>query len=561
MSSESDKYMVEMATMPQDNEALFKSKRWVYAVDSNSSGGNFGTELQFDLGVIGSQSDWTHLVESQVQVPVFTTLASNDASFSTSAGATFNKDLTILKNGSHHFVNSVILNINGKMISDGQNYQNVSTHADMVTTFSQEELNKFSSTLHMSKSMEDYPDFENATVANIVNANGFTINDTTSANNKNPSAIERKYTQCNSSTGIASVIGNQTNTGHSVVQTHTSAGAITAGTIIAGQYVYVKYDTITIRLKDICPAVKNIPPLKNIRGYLYIKINAIEAKLTSANSGTGALSLTSIISTAGSSCPVQMLTTSTGALPNVLSAGTATATGSWTLRCGPLGANPSSSLTTPQACHVNARLITAKYEANPAVDSALSMKKTFTVLERKSVRAQLAPQQGNTFNINAGVPNPRFVRVYPFFSGIGNASGLTGLPASYDPFMSITSSEGATTSPLAQLTNFNVYVGNKAVFQDPQNYDYENFTYEVSKLGINGGSDSQVSSGLINSYLWEKWYRYYCANVAYRMPSEDGNLKSIQVQATNGTKCNMNMIVDVFCERQYTIDTALCQFV
>lgn len=555
MSSESDHYMVESATTPQDNEALFKSKRHVYSVDSNSSGGQFGQEIQFDLGNLGSQGDWTLLSEAQVQIPVFTTIASNDAIFATSGAATFNPDLTILKNGSHHFVHQASLNINGRTIQDFQNFQNISTHADMMTTWSQEELNKYSSTLHMSKSLEDYSNFENTTTANILNANGVNLSDTS----KNPSALERKLTQCNVSTGIASVIGQSSGAGKSLVQTTTAAGAITAGTIAAGAYVYVKYDTITVRLKDIVPAVKSLPPLRNIRGYLYIKVNAIEAKFVTAASASGLISALTVTSTAGSSTPVQILQTG-GTLPSILSSGTASAAGSWSLRCGPLGSNPSSTLTSPQAAHVNARLVCSKYEANPAVDAALSMKKQFTVWERRTNRVTLTPQTGNTFNINAGVPNPRFVRVYPFFAGEGT-TGISAFPDSYNPFMSLVSSEGAMTSPLAQLTNFNVYVGNKAVFQDPQNFDYENFMYEVSKLGMQGGMDSQLGSGLLNSYLWEHFYRYYCADVSRRLDSEDGNLKSIQVQATNATKMIMDLLVDTFSERVYTIDTALCQFI
>lgn len=556
MSSEADQYMAVAATSAQNNEALFKSKKWVYSVDSNSNGGNFGQEIQFDLGILGSQADYTLLSEAQIDLTVFTTVSSDNALFSTTvAAATFNKDLTIIKNGSHHFVHAAALNIDGRSIQDFQNYQNISTHADMMTSFSQEELNKYSSTLHMSKIPEDYSDFENTASATVLTASGFNICDTT----KNPSALERKNTQCNGSTGLASTIGNSTTAGHTMVQTATvGASGFTAGSIVAGQYVYVKADTITIRLKDIVPAVKNLPPIKNLKGILYIKVNAIEAKLTSAGSTSGLLSITSVTSTAGSSCPVQMLCSS-GALPNLLSTGVATAAGAWTLRCGPLGVNPSSTLQSPKAAHVNARLICPKYEANPAVDAALSMKKTFTVIERRSTRVSLAAQQGNTFNINSGVANPRFVRVYPFFSGVGESG--SAIPASYNPLMSLVSSEGATTSPLAQLTNFNVYVGNKSIFQDSQNFDYENFMYEISKLGANGGMDSTMNSGLINSYLWEHFYRYYCADVSRRLSSEDGNMKSIQVQATNGTKLGLDLFVDTFSERQHTIDTSLCKFV
>ena len=555
MSSESDQYMAVAATSAQNNEALFKSKKWVYSVDSNSNGGQFGQEIQFDLGILGSQADYTLLSEAQIAFTAFTTISSDNALFATTAAAaTVNKDLTILKNGSHHFVHAAALNLDGKSLQDFQNYQNISTHADMVTTFSQEEMNKYSSTLHMSKSLEDYTDFENTASATILTASGVNICDTA----KNASALERKLVQCNGSSGLAATLGNSTTAGHSMVQTATvGASGFTAGSIVAGQYVYVKADTITIRLKDIVPAVKNLPPIKNLKGILYIKVNAIEAKLTSAGSGSGALSISTVGSTAGSSCPVQLLC-SGGTLPSILSTGVATAAGAWTLRCGPLGVNPSANLTLPTAAHVNARLICPKYEANPTVDAILSMKKTFTVIERRSTRVSLAALQGNTFNINSGVANPRFVRVYPFFTGVGSTG--SALPASYNPFMSLVSSAGATTSPLAQLTNFNVYVSNKSVFQDSQNFDYENFMYEVSKLGANGGMDSTMGSGLINSYLWEHFYRYYCADVSRRLSSEDGNMKSIQVQATNGTKCALDLLVDTYSERPFTVDTSLGKF-
>ncbi len=568
MSSESDHYVVESATTPQDNEALFKSKRMVYSVDSNSNGGFFGQEIQFDLGTLGSQGDWTYLAEAQIAIPVFTTISSDNSTFASSVTATFNKDLTVLKNGSHHLVHSTSLSINGRTIQDQQNFQNISTHADMMTTFSQEELNKNASTLHMSKMPEDFYGFDDTAETSIFTSAGAVTGDTL----RNPSTLDRKNAQCCGAAGLASVIGQSSGAGKSVVQVRGPA-TVTAGDITTGSYVYVKYDTITIRLKDIVPAVKSIPPLKNIKGYLYVKVNAIEAKLTTASASNGAVAAVGVVtvasvnSTAGSSCPVQIIQTSSTSsalqpaqLYTITNTTNTIAAGAWTLRCGPLGVNPSSTLTTPQAAHVNARLIAPKYEANPAVDAALSMKKQFTVWERRSSSAKLAPLQSNTFNINSGVPNPRFVRCYPYFEGKGTSS-ITNLPAGYNPFMSVVSSEIAGTSPLAQLTNFNVYVGNKAVFQDGQSFDYENFCYEVARLGMQGGLDSQLSSGLINSYLWERFYRYYCADVSRRLDSEDGNLKSIQVQATNSTKCAMNILVDIFSERVYTIDTALCQFI
>lgn len=550
MSSQADQYVVETALEAMNNEALMKAKRMVYAVDSNSTGGAFGQEIQFDLGTLGSQGDWTFLEEALVAIPVFTTIKSNFTQAFTSAATTFNKDLTVLKNGSHHFVSSAALSINGRMLQDHQNNLNISTHADIMTTWSQEEINKYSSTLSMAKQLDDYIDLENATETNVFTANGFS----NSSAVLNPSISERRNNQCNTSTGLGSVIGSAAAAGRSSVQAFTSAGT---ATVVSGSYYYVKHDTVIVRLKDICPCVKSLPPLKNIKGYLYIKLNAIECKFKVAADVGGTITINSVANTAGTSCPVQLTSMS------VLSTGTVTTAVSdngFTLTCGASGVNPSTVLTDPKPAHVNARLIAPKYEGNAATDAAFSMKKTFTVWERRNSRVQLAPQQGNTFNINSGIPNPRFVRVSPFFIGKGTSS-ITNLPATYNPYLSIVSTEGATTSPMAQLVSFNVYVGNKSCFQDSMMYDYENFLYETSKLGLNGGMDSMSGSGLINSILWERLYRHYCCDVSRRLPSEDGNLKSIQVQATNATKCSMDLNVDVFSERQYTVDTALCQFV
>lgn len=555
MSSESDQYVVEAATTAQNNEALMKSKKWVYSVDSNSSGGVFGQEIQFDLGALGSQGDWTYLAESQLDVGIFTGIQSTNATFTTSDTTwSVDKDLTVLKNGSHHFVSQAALSINGKMLQDFQSNLNIATHADIMTTYSQEEMNKWAHTLHMSKRPEDYDDIENTGDDVILTSGGVNILDTT----KNESLKERMYAQNNKIGAFATTIGISTGAGHSVVQVKNSTTA--TASVAAGEYVYTKFDTITIRLKDICPCVKNLPPIKNIRGYLYLKMNAITCDFTTAAATKAAITLSSPRSLAGSFCPVQLVKS------DLLSSGTANAAGSFTLTCEPRGVNPSTTLSIPKPAHVNARLITPKYEANPAVDAALSMKKTFTVLERRTNTVSLAQGQGNTFNINAGIPNPRFVRVYPFFTGSGDAKKADGttaisLPSSYNPFMNLKDSAGSITSPMAQLTNFNIYVGNKAVFQDPQNFDYEQFTQEVVKCGLNGGMDSQVSSGLIDATKWARFYRYYMADISRRLSSESGNLKSIQVQAFNNTKLPLQLIVDTYSEREHTIDTALCEFV
>lgn len=538
--SQSDQYVLEMSTGDSAQQALFKQKRIVYAVDSNSSGGAFGQEIQFDLSSIGSQSDWVNLAEAQIVIPVMTTVTT-DAVVAATSSCTFDPKFSVLKNGSHHFVHSAALNINGRQIQDFQSFQNVSTHADIVTQWSQEELSKWSSTLHMSKSLEDFPSIETATVSNVMTANGFAMNNVS----VNPSFLERTNVQCSQNAQVLSTIGYNQGSGKSIVQV--KSGILTAG---AGQYLYAKADTIVIRLKDIVPAVESMPMVRNLRGTLYLKVNSISASLTVGTGANGLITAISVSSLGGSSSPVSIQSNL-----QTLNAGVFSTGGTLTLRCGPSG-QAISSMPDAAPAHVNARLVVAKYEATPEIDAMLTQKKTFTVLERRNNQVSLAPGQGNTFNISAGIANPRIVRCYPFYTGQGTSG--SSIPATYNPWLSLISSEGATTSPLAQLTNFNVYVANRPTFQDNSTYDYENFTYEVTKQGFNGGQSSELTSGLLNSYAWERFYRHYVADVSRHVASEDGVMKSIQVQATNSTKMQMSILVDIFSEREYTIDTALC---
>lgn len=120
--SQSDQYVLEMSTGDSAQQALFKQKRIVYAVDSNSSGGAFGQEIQFDLSSIGSQSDWVNLAEAQIVIPVMTTVTT-DAVVAATSSCTFDPKFSVLKNGSHHFVHSAALNINGRQIQDFQSFQ------------------------------------------------------------------------------------------------------------------------------------------------------------------------------------------------------------------------------------------------------------------------------------------------------------------------------------------------------------------------------------------------------------------------------------------------------
>jgi len=536
-----DHTVLQESLESQDNSVPFESKKWTYITDSSSSAGVFSGQIQFDLNTLSSQNQWTDLSEAYVQFPV----KLNIKSTGTAAALGTNFSGTI-KNGFHQFIDSCQISLGGTTIQSSQIFENINAQFKILTSWSTDELNKYGSTLGLA--LDDYVEAVGTTAASLDSVAIATTMPTFAGTSlpvaNNPGYLERSRnnTSIDTANTAAALLGatNISFTGKRPVQ-------ITTGTVTAGFDVFTAFYLATVRLKDISDVCSKLPLIKGMKGFIYLNYNAAQsvAIYSDATTVSAAPTNTSIF---GRIMP--------GLFNRIGFA--ATAGDTYTLSADVSGVK-SANLTTATPTRTEARLYAPYFVASPAVDRALTMKKTIRYLERY-VRPMTVEASG-TLNqtLTPGITNPKMVILFPY--NYNTAAPLTTaglLTMQRNPLLSPFDTVPATTSPFASIQNLQITVGNVPMFQNPVNMNFEMFMNEVAQLGQDGGLDSETTlSGLLNERKWNQLYRFYACNVGRRMGSDDGASKSVQVSLQNSTGQAMSIIAIVLYERELTVDTAL----
>jgi len=534
MSSQSDRVAFDNSVQPYDETILFKQKNWTYITDSSSSGGVFNNQLQFDLNTLSSQSQWVDLSEAYVQFPVRVKIKNTG---STSGSLTQSINATVLKNGFHHFVDSVQVVLDGSTVQASQIYENISTTFKMMSEWSQDELRKYGPSLGIA--LDDYTNssgvgIDNIPIATLVKST--TGIDMSVAANSGIAARQSQQNIGVASGAVSSILSTQAkNVGKPQV-------AVVAGaTVAAGSHSYTQFVLATIRLKDISPVLAAMPMSRNLKGFLYINYNSSTTTFSTAVT-TGLPSAVSTAATAGRCCPMMVRS------DLIAAAQYGDVATTWEVACELSGV--ATELTTAIAPITYGRLVAPYFVANPQVDAALSMKKTFRYLERNVSTFDITAGASTTITLSPGIANPKRVLLYPYFTG-----GITNLLS--NPLLSPFDSSPATTSPFAALKDLQILVANQPMFQNPVSMDWDQFSQEVAQQGLDGGLDSQSASGLLSQQMWDRLYRFYTCDVGRRLESEDGSSKSVIVQCTNATLANMRVIAMIYHEKEITVDTSM----
>ncbi len=538
MSSESDKVVFDAAVDRGDNVNLFQNKKWTYITDSSSANGQFNGQLQWDLNTLSSQNQWTDLSQAVITFPVKLSIA-NVNNLTPTVGI----NAATIKNGFHQFVDSVQVVLGGSTVQSSQIFTNIDVNYKILTEWSRDTLEKYGSTLGLGLD-ELEVSFDTNTgisesidniVANDIAPAGRGI-DLWTPRNSGIKARLRSLNNTNdvSALGKAILGSNQSLLGKSNCQ----AGA--NSTVDADQFVL--YALGTVRLKDLSPAIAALPLMKSLKGYVYLNYNASVHTITGSNTTTSAVSSQSLY---GRCAP---------AMFNVGLDGIAFNATSSALRLrSEISAVASTSLTTAQPIQTNAMLYAPYYVATPDVDRSLTMKKTIRYTERFVSQFNVAANGSFTGTLTPGISNPKRLILYPYLTGAGT-SGFSTFQT--NPLLSPFDACPSTTSPFAAIKDWQVYVGNSPVFQQPQTQDWMAFCNEVAQQGEQGGLVDTTSSGLLSQELWNTLYRYYTCDIGRRMNSEDGASKSVQVSLTNATNCPMTIVAIIHYEREITVDTA-----
>ena len=543
MASESDQYVYMTSVEPQDNVNLFEEKKYTYVTDSNSNGGVFTSQMQFDLQNLSS-NNWVDLKEAYIQFPVKLTIK-NDNAFAP-AQCTINS--ATIKAGFHQFVDSVQIVLNGVTCNSSQIYQNIDTTYKILSEWSQSELEKYGPTLGIA--LDNYL-VERDTNAGITSSldnialqtdvGGF---DMTYQRNE---GFKRRLEWFNNgvlSTNFGKSIlgGNQSLAGKGNVQVGTSA--------TANDNVFTAFLLGCVRLKDISSFVQHAPLCKNVKGFVYVNFNASKHVLTANASGA----ITSIVNSSiyGRSAPGMINTGVDGFKHNASNASSVT----FTAEISGDNTGTGSVLTDVAPIYKNARLTVPYYTGSPSVDRSLTMVKTVRYYERYVTQFSMDATGNFNGTLTPGVTNAKRLILFPIITDKGS-SGNTGFIS--NPILSALDSCPSTTSPYALIKDLQIIHGNKSCFNQPITADSDLFLQEISKQGEDGGQNSLAGSGVLTQEMYDSLYRYATIDLGRRDGAGDGCSKAVQISCTNGTNCPMTVIAIIWYEKEVKIDTASCR--
>ena len=564
MSSDSDLVFFHNSIdddLKASTDVKFNDKNYTFITDSTSNSGSFSSgQIQFDLATLNSQSQWINLNEAVIEFPVkISTSIITAGTGSETTKSIAQVSTAIIKNGWHQWIDSCQVIINGQNIQSAQPYENVAAQFRIISKWSQDELVKYgptcgfalddctangdttttiSSTIGMSNGAY-------ATIAAAVKGLDVINNQATLFNK----GITTRNSFTNNEIGLTTST-QATILGASAMKTAgrnnsacTAAGSNTATTVIQTAFYMA-----TCRLKDLCD-ISNFPMVKNLKGFVYLSFNSSTIQLT-GTAGSAVMSAVSITPNTGRTTPFLINNSATGIL-----LGNYATTAPVVAITGSVDATTTGAVGSSGPVLTNARLLVPYYLANPKTDSALTISnKFFTTLEKIVNPLTVPAGQSINYTISTGVPNAKRLVMLPMWQNLGGVTNLTNPEIS--PFDSVP----ATSGPFAVLSNLQVYLANKPMYQYPIQYDFEQWIEEQEQLGVGGSALEGQTSGLLSELLFNQNHRFYTVDISRRMESEDGSSKSVQVSFTNpSASFGLKVICIVFFEKKWIVNTGQCQ--
>lgn len=564
MSAEADSVVFENSVMDHSDPALFNERKINFITDSTSNGsGVFSSgQISFDLSTFSSQN-WQSLNEAYIEFPVkLTAKLTRVATGTGAAGSICGAFTTVLKNGFHQWINSSQLIVNGQTIQSQQPFENVAAQYRILSGWSQDTLQKWGKTCNV---VLDDCTADTQTTATSISAIGLnnapyatvaTSSRGFDAVNNQPVLANRglagRQQLLNADTAAATLANTILGSAGFINAGKSNVGRLTSINNVVNTDLYSQFIMATVRVKDLFD-INEFPLVKNMKGYMYLTFNSAQTTVT----GGADISLVASAPTTtltGLTCPYNVITSSaalpTGGLITGENGGAAGESPIITIT-GTVDGSSTGAIAGSGPILTNARLLMPYYNANPRTDSALSKVQRFRTLEKITNPFGIAANGTANYTLTVGVPNPRKLILLPLLSNLGGGSDFT------NPEMSCFDTTPATSSPFARISQLQITVANKPLFQYPLDYDSEVWFNEISQDGANGGKVDEMTSGLLTSALWEN-HRYYAIDLARRLESDDGMSRSVQVSCKNPSNFAMKVIAILFYEKHWEINTNTC---
>jgi hypothetical protein len=596
--SAADQTIYEISHETLGGNSPFISKKFCYIQDLNNGVYN-SNQFQLDSSSFSNSGALVDYGNAFLTIPlVLTWENSTNASGVAAFTGLVQPFLVGLKNGHFHIINSLTISYNNTTVANMQVNSDFYVNYQLMTTMSQDSLNKWGDIIGF------YPDnalshvYDPCTLASQY-GHGSINNNTSGSDYTTLLGVNNLWCQNTANT----TIGNQgfyrrqlttstLTTSPANVQTSYQLGAAAASSItvsqgvsngdngnpltysnnltqtgesyyyhVAGSNQYYWYVTAIVYLKHTHDFFRSLGLVKGAFIKIIANLNQSSQVIALTTAGGAVSDLSCTSSTCQGSASIVKINNT--ALANVRAAAitTGNATYSFNLRCA-VGKDVVTGQANPWSSSI--RLYANLYTLSPEKDNEYfsSMPTRMVVYDDiytyilNYTTANGVATMSNL--ITNGVTRPRYLILLPFIGQSSNyLSYATGAAANPTlPYQSPFASEPGTCSPYIFFSNMNIQVAGVNIYTSNAQYTFDNYTQEISELGLNGGISEIMSSGLVSYLQYKTNFGPFVVNISRRLNSEQDIPKSISI---NGNiYCSFNnvqIVAIVVYERAVLLQT------
>lgn len=538
-----DVVMFEKSTIAPNDIKIASEKQVLYVNDSNNA--SYNGSITIDSTVLSNSGRYLDWSEAYIEVPIAVSIKSSAAGVANLQDKPY---LAALKAGHFQLIDSIQVDIQNKNVVQSQSYTNFYTSYRVLSNWSEDDIKKYGSLLGVHPDADQhYAYVPLATTGNlgkgIVTNIGF---DTGAARDFLAEDAKEKF---NEGMGKRTQDIAQSPSGSAGITTDVSKlNASGVGYLKSGSTSTLAtwYVIATIRLKDVSDLFSSLPLLKGAQVRFTIQYNAGKSTITYAEANNANISAVSTSMIAGRTLPVMISSNKTG--------------------------NPFPLGTTNGTVEIEYNVLRTTLDPvnNPLLPSSRLYVPAYALIEDMEVRyLQTSPVKeilyddiyqytinkvsaGSPFNqlLTNGIVAPQKLIIVPMLNR--THSGNVGLEMYQSPFCSAP----FTTFPQGLVSQLQVLISGRAIFDQPVNYSWEQFSFETSKSGVSGGLETGVASGLISYSGFNGNYSYIVVDLSRRMPSDEIVPKSVQVLGTNNTSFDIDYYCFITYKRSLSVELA-----
>jgi hypothetical protein len=537
-----DVIMLENSMIDGDSPKPCVEKSILYVNDSNAQA--YNGQITIDSTQFSTSTRWIDYSEAAIEIPLVISLKS-----SIDISAVAHSFMTTLKAGSWNLIESLQVEFSNRNVQQSVSFSNFAYNYRVLSQWSEEDMQKYgdlcnfwldseASTTRSSSPSTSGEGFMN----NVAYAQKsvFTSVAPLQAHNE---GFRRRLEQTGvGSTGNGGVSRNAADMQQSGVSYWVQTGA-------GASAVYNTYVICTIRLKDVSDLFAKMPLTKGLQARFTIRYNSARAVLTCV-AATEVMNQSSVSILSGNTCPfmISSAEATTGPMNLVLDAGDQTITienGVFRTSLAPTNTHPALT---------SARLYVPSYVLNADAERDYVTSDPIKTIQYEDIYQYIITDvAANSGQINSlisnGIINPTKLVMIPYVSDLTLTDGV-------QQYHSVFDSAPVTGAPGVTLNNLQVMLAGKAIYDQPISYSWEQFLYENSKSGIDGGRVTGLTSGLFSKLGYDHSYPYIVVDLSRRYSQQDILSKSIQVTAQNGSPYKVSLLCFVFYKRTISIETS-----